>query len=105
MIVAILVAQRLGAEPLGEQFAQPVIAVARVAPIGEGCRQRARQPQAAIHLAQQQRAPVAGEVAAGKIGDDLARTQVLKEQRLVVTVCLRNGGAGCFHRAQLNQAF
>jgi hypothetical protein len=24
----------------------------------------------------------------------------LKKQRLVVTVCLRNGGTGCFHRAQ-----
>jgi hypothetical protein len=100
VIVAILVAQRQGAEPLGKQLGQPVVAVARVTPVGEGFRQRARQAEAAINLAQQQRAAVAGEVAAGKISDDLAGAEVLKEQRLMVTVCLRNGGAGCFHKAQ-----
>ena len=105
VIVAILVAQRQGAEPLGEQFGQPVIAVARVAPVGEGLRQQAGHAQAVIDLAQEQRAAVAGKVAAGKIGDDLAVAEGLKEERLVVTVCPRNGGAGCFHGAQCYQAF
>lgn len=39
--------------------------------ISEGCSQRARQTQAAIQLMQQQRAAVAGEGDAGKIGEDL----------------------------------
>jgi len=98
--VEILVAQREAAEPLGEQLGERVIAVARVAPVGEGLGQRAGQSQAAIQLAQEQRAAVAGEIAAGEIGDALAGPEVLKKQRLVVTVCLRNGGTGCFHRAQ-----
>jgi hypothetical protein len=37
VIVAILVAQRQGAEPLGEQLGQPVIVLARVAPVSIGC--------------------------------------------------------------------
>ena len=67
--------------------------------------QRARHAQTAIHLAHQQRAAIAGETAAGKIGGDLAVAEVLKEERLVVTVCGRKGGAGCGHKAQSNQAF
>jgi hypothetical protein len=72
VIVEILVAQRQAAEPLAQQLGKRVIAVARVAPVREGLGQRARQAQAAIHLAQQQRASVTGEIAARKIGDDLA---------------------------------
>jgi len=45
-----------------------------------------------IDLAQQQHAAVTGEVAGGKVGDDLAGTQVGKEQRLVGTDCRRSGG-------------
>ena len=105
VIVEVLVAQRQAAEPLGEQVFERVVAVARVAPVGEGLDQRARHAQTAIHLAHQQRAAIAGEIAAGKIRDHLAGAEVLKEERLVVTVCWRKGGAGCFHKAQSNQAF
>jgi len=69
----------------------------RIVPVGEGLGERAGQSQAAIKLAQEQRA-VAGTIAAGAIGDGLADAPVLKEQRLVVTVCPRPDGAGCFHR-------
>ena len=92
-------------EALREQLGKRVITVARVAPIRERLRQRARQSQTVIYLAQEQGAAVAGEIAAGKISDDLAGAEVLKEQRLVITVCLRNGGAGMFHGAQCYQAF
>ena len=104
VIVEVVGAQRQTVEPLGEQVFERVIAIARVAPVGERLGQRAGQSPAAIQLAQEQRAAVAGEVAAGKIGDDLAGAEVLKKQRLVVTVCSRNGGAGCFHGAQCYQA-
>jgi hypothetical protein len=94
VIVEILVARRLAAEPLGEPLGGRGLAGARVAPVGEGWRQRARQPQALIPLAQPPRAAVARKAAAGKIGDDLAGAGVLKEQRWVVTVGLRKGGGG-----------
>ena len=45
-----------------------------------------------IDLAEPQRRVVAGEIAGGKVGDDLAGTQVRKEQRLLRTVCRRRGG-------------
>jgi len=99
VIVASLVAQRLGAEPLGEQLGERVIAVARVAPVGEGFRQRARQAEAAINLSQEQCAAVAGVVAAGKIGAHRAGAELFKEQRLGVTVCFGRRGAGSFHGA------
>jgi hypothetical protein len=45
-----------------------------------------------IDLAEQQHAAVAGEIGGGELGDDLAGTEVLKEQPLVVTVCGARGG-------------
>ena len=105
VIVEILVAQRQTVEALREPLGKRGITVARVAPIRERLRQRARQSQTVIYLAQEQGAAVAGEIAAGKISDDLAGAEVLKEQRLVITVCLRNGGAGWFHGAQCDPAF
>ena len=45
-----------------------------------------------IDLTEQKCAAVAGKVAAGKIGGDLAGTEVLKEQRLPGTVWGRSGG-------------
>ena len=105
MIVGFLVAQRQTVASLREHFGERVSTVARVAPIRESVCQRARQSQAVIHLAQEQGAAVAGEMAAGKTGDDRAGAELLKEQRLVVTVCLRKGGAGCFQGVQCLQAF
>ncbi len=100
MVVEVLVAQGQALDPLGEQVFERVIGVAGIAPVGEGLGERARQAQPAIQLAQEQRATVAGEATAGKISDDLARAEVLKEERLVVTVCRRSSGGGCFHWAQ-----
>ena len=66
---------------------ESVIHKAGVALVVKTIGQCQRETQAVIGLAQQQRAAVGGEGAAGEIGHDLARTEVLKEQRLVVTVC------------------
>lgn len=65
-------ATHLPAQGFRGEDRQPVIALARVAGIGESFRQCARKAEAVIHLTQQQRPAVAGEVAAGKIGADLA---------------------------------
>jgi hypothetical protein len=78
-----------------QQFGQLMIHKTRIAVIGETVGQRAGQPQALIHLPEQQHAAVGGERAAGKIGHDLAVAEVLKEQRLVITVC--RGSSGGVH--------
>jgi hypothetical protein len=82
-----------------------VIDKALVALIVKTLSQFVRGAQAVIDLAQQQRAAVGGESAAGEIGYDSARTEVLKKQGLVLTVCRRRSGVVHFHLAQLIQAF
>ena len=58
---------------VSQQLLELVIYKAGVALVVKTIGQRARE--------------VGGEGAAGEIGHDLARTEVLKEQRLAVTVC------------------
>ena len=92
MVIQILLTQRDTIEPLSQKLGQRVIDEAGIAPVVETSRQRAGQNQAVIDLAEQERAAVGGEVAAGEIGDDFAGTEVLKEQRLLGTVCRKSGG-------------
>ncbi len=100
VVVEVFVAQRQGHDPLGQQFGQRMIHEARVAVIAETVGQRAAQPEALVHLPEQQRAAVGGEGAPGEIGHDLATAQVWKEERWVVTDCRRSGGGVRFHWAQ-----
>jgi hypothetical protein len=71
-----------------------------IAKIAEATRQPVRQAQGPIHLAKQEHAAVAGEGAAGKVGHDFSGPEVLKEHRLVLTVCRRRSGGWQFHLAQ-----
>ena len=87
VIIEVFVTQRLAVDALSQQLLELVIHKAGIALVVETLGQRAREAQAVIGLTQEQRAAVGGEHAAGKIGHDLAATEVLKEQRLVVTVC------------------
>jgi len=100
VIVEVFITQRQPIEPLGQQLLERVIDKTLIAGIDKASRQRAGQTQAVINLAQEQDAAVAGERAAGKIGHDLTRTQVLKEHGLVTTVCPRSSGRLCFHLAE-----
>ena len=99
MIVEVLATQRQTVEPLGQQLGHGVIDIAGVARVVKAAGQRAGQAQAVIDLAEQEHAAVAGEIPGGELGDDLAGTEVLKEQRLVVTVCRARGGEGRSVRA------
>ena len=92
MVIEIFITQRQPVEPLGQQLGQRMIDEAGVARVVETGGQRAGQAQAVIDLTEQEHAAVAGEVAPGKIGDDLAGAEVLKVQRLPGTVCGRSGG-------------
>jgi hypothetical protein len=60
--------------------------------------QRAGQTQAVIDRAEEERAAVAGERAAGAFNDDFAGAEVGKEERFGITVC--HAGTGSQSRAQ-----
>ena len=92
VVIEVLISQRQPVEPLGQQLGQRMIDEAGVARVVETGGQCAGQPQAMIPLAEQERTPVAGKIPGGKVGHDLAGTEVGKEQRLVDTVCRRSGG-------------
>ena len=100
VVVEVLVTQRQAVEALGQEFRESVVDQTRIAPVAEAAGQLAGQSQAAVHLAQQEHPAVAGERAAGKIGHDFARAQVVKEQRLALTVCRTSSGGWQGHLAQ-----
>jgi hypothetical protein len=56
----------------------------RVTQIAKAPGQGPRETQTLIKLTQQKHAAIAGKMSHGEVGDDLARTQVIKEQRLQV---------------------
>jgi len=91
MIIEILVTQRQPMHALREQLRDAVLDKARLAPVAEARRERAGHSQAVIDLPQQQCAPVAAQMTAGKIRHHFARPKVLKEQGLVFTVCRWSG--------------
>lgn len=100
MIMEIFIAPRQPVDSLRHPLLDRVIDEALVPDILKTPGQRSGHPPLLIGRAQQEYAAVAGERAAGKIGDHLTRTQVLKEQRLVLTACRRRSGEWCFHLAE-----
>ena len=96
VVVEILVAQGDGLHALRQKFGQRVLDVARVALVAETRRQSRGQPQPLIERAQEKRAAVAAERAAGEIGHDGAATEGLKLDRCLLTVCRRPGAGGCW---------
>jgi len=75
-----------------------------IALIPKASGQLARQPQRQIDLAQAEHPTVRGKSAARKIGHYFPPTQLLKKQRLVLTLCPRRSGGWLFHLAQSIQA-
>jgi hypothetical protein len=100
VVVEVFVAEGFGVNPLREHLFQEVLDKDGVPSIVKATGQLAGQTQGAIDLAQEQHAAVAGEGAAGKIGHDFSGAEVLKEQRLVFTVCRRRSGGWQFHLVQ-----
>jgi hypothetical protein len=64
-----------------------------MARIGQHRVQRGDQTEAAIGLAQEQHAPVAADVAAGKTRLDLAAIKAGKLEQLLRTICHRRLGS------------
>jgi hypothetical protein len=100
MIVEVFVPQRQSGEALHHEWLELVIDEARVARVVETFSHGAREAQAMVGLAEQQRAAVGGERAAGEIRHDMTWTEVAKQQRLILTSCRRRGGKWSFHLAQ-----
>ncbi len=94
MVVDIFVSQRLAVNPLSQQLIHEMFDKDGVALVPKAAGQPARHSKAEIGLTQQQHATIGGERAARKIDDDFSGTQVLKEQRLVPTLCRRRSGGG-----------
>lgn len=100
VIVEVFLTQGQPVQALGQELFHGMVHIRLRARIVEAPGQGSRQAQARIDLAQEQRAAIAGECPAGKIRDHFARTQVLKEQRLVLTLCRRRSGVEQFHWAE-----
>src|SRR3974377_811663 len=100
MIVDVLVTLGLRIDALAQHLLHGVIHKTLVPTIIETLGQPTSQSEVGVHLARKQYAPVAGEGSARKIRHDFAPTQVLKEQRLLVTLCYRRSGERRFHWAE-----
>jgi hypothetical protein len=99
VVVDVFIAQGLTVNPLGQQLRHRVFDLDLIAVIAKAAGQPSCESERKIDLAQEQAAAVGREGAAGKIGNDFSATKVLKEQRLVLTVCCRRSGGWQFHLA------
>ena len=91
MIIKVFVAQGRSEEALAQYLLHQMVHPERVALVVKAVRQFRTQPEVGIDLAQQQRAGIAGESAAGEIGLHFAGSQVIEKKGLI----------GCEHVASL----
>ena len=68
--------------------------VARITTVGEASSEPTDQPQAAIHLSQQQRPRVRGDVAAIKTGHHRPALNRFKFEQRRITLCRHRGNLG-----------
>src|SRR5919108_4578871 len=96
MVINILIAQGQSVNALGEQLLHLMINPTRIPQVIEATGQASAHPEPSVDLPEQQHSSVTGERPARKIRHHFAWSQVLKEQRLVLTVCRRRSGG--YHR-------
>ena len=87
MIAKILVAQRQTEDPLRQHLREPVLDQQRRSAIDKAARQPPQQVDLALHLAQQQRTAVAGNLTSGKSRLHTARKMGCKSERFLSTLC------------------
>jgi hypothetical protein len=95
VVVEILVAQRLGVNALPQQLLHRMVDPARVAAIGKASRQRAGHAQAVIDLAQEQHPTVTRQRSRAETAFHFARSQLLKQECLLLAVWRKPGAAPC----------
>ena len=91
VIVEVLVAQHQAEDPLPHQRLDPVFDIARVAPVTEALGEPTHQPEAAIHLSQEQRTRVRRDVAAIETGHHRTPLNRFKLEQLRGTLCRHRG--------------
>ena len=89
VVIDVLVAQGDAEDALAQHDGEIMLDEAALAPVGEAGGELLAEALGAIHLAQPQAAPVAGEVSAGKISLHTAASQPLKLKSLLITLCCR----------------
>ena len=94
VIVEILVAQHQAKNPLSDQRLHTVLDIAGITPVGEALGKPTDQPQATIHLSQQQRSGVRRDLAAIKPGNNRSSLNGFKREQPRCTLCLHRGPLG-----------
>jgi hypothetical protein len=96
VVVEVLVTQGQREHPLAQQRLHRVLDALRIPPVHEASRQTAGQTHRAIQIAQQQHSAVAAEHPTVERRDHLARTQSLKSELRLQTLCLKRIGTALF---------
>ncbi len=91
VVVQVFVAQRQTDHALRDHLPQRVLNQRRIPPVDEALGEAAQQIDAAVHLAQQQHAAVAGQPVGGKLGYHLARKMGCKLEAFLSTLCHQKG--------------
>jgi len=91
VVVQVLVTERQCVEPLRHQLAHRVLDKPPVPLVDETTRQRAREADRTVRLAQQQCAAIAAQITAAEVGHDRADAEGLKLERDLLTLCRRPG--------------
>ena len=92
VVVEVLVAQRQGVDPLGDQLLDGVLDEVGVAVVGEAGGELADDPGESLGLAEQQGAAVGGDVAAVEVGEDFVGSRAWESRgRLSYTL----SSSGC----------
>ena len=87
MIIEILVAQRQPVDALRQQLLRRVVNETPVAPVRETPRQCPGHTKACVDLPKQQHPAITGQRASRKIRHHFSRTEALKLERSLLTLC------------------
>jgi hypothetical protein len=95
VIIEIFLVQTQRKNPLADEFLNGMLQSVGGAFILEAVSQSAAHTQTRVDLLQEQGTSVAVEESSGEIGDNFARTEVLKKHLGILTLCLTGVGS-CF---------
>jgi len=87
MIIEILVAQRQPVDALRQQLLRRVINETPVTPVRKHPANASVTPKARVDLPKQQHPAITRQRTTGKIGHHFSRTEVLKLERSLLTLC------------------
>ena len=94
VVIEVLVAQHQAKDPLSHQCLNPVLNVTSIATVGEATGEPTDQSKATIHLPQQQRPRVRGDVAAVETSHHRSPFNRFKFEQRRATLCLHRGHPG-----------